>query len=91
MCVTGSLSHSEGQTNSRGKPSSAKTKVSGQHKIEKGIAYRKRRAADVEPVFANIKHNKNFKRFMLKGMAKAEIETGLLASAHNLGENGSLN
>jgi transposase len=53
-------------------------------KSERGIAYRKRRAADVEPVFANLKHNKNFKRFMLKGMAKVEIETGLLALAHNL-------
>jgi transposase len=51
---------------------------------EKGIRYRKRRAADVEPVFANLKHNKNFKRFMLKGIIKVEIETGLLALAHNL-------
>jgi transposase len=53
-------------------------------KSEQGIAYRKRRPADVEPVFANIKHNKNFKRFMLKGLDKVEIETGLLALAHNL-------
>ena len=45
---------------------------------------RKKRPADIEPVFANIKHNKNFKRFMLKGLNKVEIETGLLAIAHNL-------
>lgn len=51
---------------------------------EDGIRYRKQRAADVEPVFANIKHNKNFKRFMLRGLVKVEIETGLLALAHNL-------
>jgi transposase len=51
---------------------------------EAGIAYRKRRPADIEPVFANIKHNKNFKRFMLRGLRKVEIETGLLAIAHNL-------
>jgi transposase len=51
---------------------------------ERGIAYRKRRPADVEPIFGNIKHNKNFKRFMLKGLDKVEIETGLLAIAHNL-------
>jgi IS5 family transposase len=49
-----------------------------------GIQYRKKRPADIEPVFANIKHNKNFKRFMLKGLNKVEIETGLLAIAHNL-------
>lgn len=53
-------------------------------KSEQGIAYRKRRPADVEPIFGNIKHNKNFKRFMLKGLDKVEIETGLLALAHNL-------
>ena len=53
-------------------------------KSEKGIAYRKKRAADIEPVFGNLKHNKNFKRFMLKGLDKVAIETGLLAIAHNL-------
>lgn len=53
-------------------------------KTDVGIAYRKRRPADIEPVFANIKHNKNFKRFMLRGLPKVEIETGLLAIAHNL-------
>lgn len=53
-------------------------------KSEQGILYRKQRPADVEPIFGNIKHNKNFKRFMLKGLDKVEIETGLLALAHNL-------
>jgi transposase len=53
-------------------------------KTEQGIIYRKKRAADVEPVFANIKHNKNFKRFLLKGIDKTEIEWGLLCIAHNL-------
>lgn len=51
-------------------------------KSEQGLAYRKRRPADVEPIFGNIKYNKNFKRFMLSGLDKVEIETGLLA--HNL-------
>ena len=53
---------------------------------EEGVRHRKKRPADIEPVFANIKHNKNFKRFMLKGINKVEIETGLLAIAHNLGK-----
>ena len=51
---------------------------------EKGIYYRKRRPVDVEPVFGNIKSNKNFKRFLLKGIEKTEIEWGLLCIAHNL-------
>jgi transposase len=53
-------------------------------KTEQGIYYRKRRPADVEPVFGNIKYNKNFKRFLLKGVTKTEIEWGLLCIAHNL-------
>ena len=61
-----------------------KEKVRLQLLSEKGIAHRKKRCWDVEPVFANIKHNKNFKRFMLRGKKKVEIETGLLALAHNL-------
>jgi transposase len=51
---------------------------------EKGIYYRKKRCWDVEPVFANIKQNKNFKRFMLKGLPKVEVEWALLCIAHNL-------
>lgn len=51
---------------------------------DQGIRYRKKRAVDVEPVFANIKSNHGFKRFLLKGMTKTEVEIGLLAIAHNL-------
>jgi transposase len=53
-------------------------------KTEKGIYYRKKRPVDVEPVFGNIKYNKNFKRFLLKGIDKTEIEWGLICIAHNL-------
>jgi transposase len=51
---------------------------------KKGIQKRKQRCYDVEPVFAAIKHNHHFKRFMLRGIEKINIETGLLALAHNL-------
>lgn len=53
-------------------------------KSEKGIYYRKKRCIEPEPVFANLKHNKNFKRFMLRGLVKVNIEAGLLAISHNL-------
>lgn len=49
-----------------------------------GIKHRKRRPADVEAVFGQIKQNRNFKRFRLRGMDKVEIEMGLMAIAHNL-------
>lgn len=51
---------------------------------EKGLAHRKQRAIDVEPTFAAIKHNRNFKRFMTKGLKNVELEMGLIAIAHNL-------
>ena len=51
---------------------------------EKGIQKRKQRTADVEPVFAQIKHNHGFRRFSLKGIKKVELEFGLMAIAHNL-------
>jgi hypothetical protein len=49
-----------------------------------GIRYRKNRAVEVEPVFGNIKQNKKFKRFLLRGIEKVKIEFGLVAIAHNL-------
>jgi transposase len=51
---------------------------------ERGKQYRSRRPIEVESVFGNIKNNQNFRRFMLRGMKKVEIEAGLLALAHNL-------
>jgi transposase len=51
---------------------------------EEGIERRKKRCFDVEPVFANIKQNHGFRRFMLRGKEKVEIEWGLLAIAQNI-------
>jgi transposase len=51
---------------------------------EEGVRHRKKRPSDVEPVFGSIKNNHYFKRFMLRGIEKVSIETGLIALAHNL-------
>ena len=51
---------------------------------EEGTSKRKKRCFDVEPVFGNIKHNHNFRRFMLRGKQKVEIEWGLIAIAQNI-------
>ena len=50
---------------------------------EIGIQRRKQRSADVEPVFAQLKHNNGFRRFSLKGLQKVELEFGLMALGHN--------
>ena len=51
---------------------------------EQGVVHRSQRPADVEAVFGNIKQNKHFTRFMLRGKEKVLIEAGLIALAHNL-------
>lgn len=51
---------------------------------EAGIIKRKRRPIEPEAVFGNIKYNKKFKRFLLRGKEKVEIEAGLVAISHNL-------
>ncbi len=53
---------------------------------ERGIKYRSQRPVDVEAVFGIIKGNKNYRKFLLKGIEKVEIEVGLLSLAHNLGK-----
>ena len=51
---------------------------------ERGQHYRSQRPIEPEAVFGNIKNNQGFRRFMLRGLEKVEIEAGLLALAHNL-------
>lgn len=51
---------------------------------EEGVRKRKKRCADVEPVFANWKQNKGFRRTNLRGKNKVLVEIGLIALAHNL-------
>lgn len=51
---------------------------------EKGIKLRKQRCFDVETVFGDIKHNYGFRRFMLRGLEKVNVEFGLISIAHNI-------
>jgi transposase len=50
---------------------------------EKGVKLRSRRGWEVEGVFGHIKYNRNFQRFMLRGLRKVRTELGLLSLAHN--------
>ncbi len=51
---------------------------------EYGISLRKRRGIEVETPFGDLKHNRLFKRFHLRGYVKVEHELGLHCIAHNL-------
>jgi len=61
-----------------------KDKVRQKLLSEQGVAHRSQRPADVEAVFGNIKQNKKFTRFNLRGKDNVLIEVGLVALAHNL-------
>jgi len=50
---------------------------------EKGIELRGRRCTEVEQTFGQLKWNKKFTRFLLKGLTKVSVEIGLIALAHN--------
>ena len=54
-----------------------KQKADKRLRSKRGIAKRKQRCFDTEPVFANIKYNHSFKRFMLRGLEKVGVEMGL--------------
>lgn len=53
---------------------------------EEGLYHRSKRPIEPEAVFGQVKANKRFNRFKLRGLEKVKIEFGLLAIAHNLGK-----
>jgi len=48
-----------------------------------GVELRGRRNSEVEQTFGQLKWNKKFNRFLLKGLPKISTELGLLSIAHN--------
>ncbi len=53
---------------------------------QQGLYHRSKRPIEPEAVFGQLKANKKFNRFKLRGLKKVKIEFGLLAIAHNLGK-----
>lgn len=49
-----------------------------------GRYYRKKRSIEVESVFGDIKRNRGFRRFNLRGLKKINIELGIISIAHNM-------
>lgn len=49
-----------------------------------GLEHRSRRPIEPDAVFGQIKWNRQFRRFLLRGLDKVTIEFGLVAIAHNL-------
>lgn len=51
---------------------------------ERGREKRGQRCVDIEGAFAQLKHNKHFKRFFLRGLDKVNIELGLVFTSMNI-------
>jgi hypothetical protein len=51
---------------------------------EEGYALSIRRMIEPESVFGQIKNNRGFRRFLLRGLPKVSLEVGWISLAHNL-------
>lgn len=51
---------------------------------EIGKHKRKMRSIEVETIFGDIKHNREFRRFKLRGLKKTNTELGIVSIAHNM-------
>ncbi|WP_178382861.1 transposase, partial [Paenibacillus sp. P46E] len=51
---------------------------------EEGYGLAVRRMTEPESVFGQLKNNRGFRRFLLRGMEKVTLEVGWLCLAHNL-------
>lgn len=61
-----------------------KQKAREKLKSEQGLIHRSKRPVEPEAVFGQLKHNKGFKRFKLKGLEGVGLEFGLAAIALNI-------
>jgi hypothetical protein len=51
---------------------------------EEGERYRSQRLVEAEAVFGQVKHNRGFRRFLLRGLEKVNTEWGFVSIAHNV-------
>ncbi|WP_053377317.1 IS1182 family transposase [Paenibacillus sp. FJAT-27812] len=61
-----------------------KQQVRKKLKSDEGYALAVRRMIEPESVFGQLKNNRGFRRFLLRGLAKVSLEVGWLSLAHNL-------
>ncbi|MDG6999656.1 MAG: transposase [Nitrososphaerota archaeon] len=85
--ATGRVKHDQTMTTASGPPpESATPKQAMQHKLrtEAGHAVYKMRKAIVEPVFGQIKEQRGFRRFSLRGLENVRAEWKLVCATANL-------
>ncbi len=68
----------------RGSPETLTTAMADKLSTPRGRRLYRQRAASIEPVFAQTKHNRRFRSFSRRGLAAADSEWKLIAATHNL-------
>jgi transposase len=67
-----------------GSPATLTTVMVAKLATPRGQRLYRRRAAAIEPVFAQVKHNRGFRSFARRGLAAVDSEWKLIAASHNL-------
>ncbi|MDT0126150.1 transposase [Paenibacillus sp. RRE4] len=62
----------------------AKNEMRERLRSEEGYTLSIRRMIEPESVFGQLKNNRGFRRFLLRGLQKVSLEVGWLCLAHNL-------
>ena len=68
----------------RGSPETLTTAMTDKLATPRGRRLYRKRAASIEPVFGQTKHNRGFRSFSRRGLAAADSEWKLIAATHNL-------
>ena len=53
-------------------------------RTERGSTLGKQGSVDVETIFGDIKRNRGFRRFLLRGLEKVDHEMRMVAMGHNI-------
>ena len=82
--ATGRQKHHAPEAEAIDAPATAKERMAAQVRTPEGKALYARRKVIVEPVFGQIKEDRGFRRFLLRGLEKLRGEWRLVCLTHNL-------
>ena len=82
--AAGRQKHHEPEAEVSAEPATAKEKMAAKVRTPQGKALYARRKIIVEPVFGQIKEDRGFRRFLLRGLKKIRGEWSLVCLTHNL-------
>jgi transposase len=82
--AAGRQKHHEPEAEASAEPATAKEQMASKVRTPQGKALYARRTVIVEPVFGQIKEDRGFRRFLLRGLKKIRGEWWLVCLTHNL-------